>query len=108
MYEAPQVTIEGNRYVITDIETLVLRVRQRLIFVMAAQELISCLTHPEPRNQLLRCTVVPRSEAARPRPYIDIQTGKFSVRTAILFFCLESIEAKRVRECQGCYQFLSA
>ena len=102
-----EVNIEDNKYMLSDAGTLLLRARQRLIYVMAAQELISCLTHPKPHEQLWwYCSIVPRSEAARPIPYI--KEGKFSLRTPPLFSALEGIEIKRVNECQICYQFFWA
>jgi hypothetical protein len=107
-YNSPDIQIEDIRFAPTTNDLLIPRVRQRLIFLLAAQELISCLTHPDPHRQFMKCDVMPRSEAARPRPYIDKETGRFSLRTAILFFCLEGVEARRIRECQVCYQFFWA
>jgi hypothetical protein len=109
IYARSEVDIEDSKYILPNAESLLFRVRQRLIYVMAAQELISCLTHPKPQEQLLwHCHVVSRTESARPVPYIDKKEGRFSLRTPTLFYCLDGIEARRVRECQICYQFFWA
>jgi hypothetical protein len=88
-------------------ETLVRRIRQRLIFVMAAQELLSCLTHPNMQEQLNRTMITYHSDATRSIPYVN-REGKFDVIPPVLYSRLQGVEVSRIKECAVCYQIFWA
>jgi hypothetical protein len=90
---------------------LVLRIRQRLIFVLAAQELISCLTHREPQYQLLLRGVSRLPDATQADLYIVPEgkdKGTLAVSPPALYERLLGVEAARIRECPICFRFFWA
>jgi hypothetical protein len=92
-------------------EALGLRARQRLIFVLAAQEFLSCLAHPEHPRVLLSRRISRLSDATQARPYIIQEgpdKGKLALLPPILYQRLEGIEATRIRECPICYKIFWA
>jgi len=88
-------------------DTLVMRARQRLIFVLAVQELVSCIAHPERKLELYFCSIYRRSDAAQSRLYIT-REGKLAFTDPALFVHLKGVEATRIRECPICRNFFWA
>lgn len=88
---------------------LVLRVRQRLIFVLVAQEMLSWLTEPSPYSKNLPLYLYAwtyyLSDFTKTSPYVDPQTGKLKLKLPILFEPIIDVEASRIRECLYCYKF---
>lgn len=100
---------EQSHYVAA--KQLVLRVRQRLIFVLAANELLSCLTQPETWYQLLLRRLSRLHEATQADLYIVPEgkdKGKLAVSPPVLYECLLGVEAARIRECPICFRFFWA
>ena len=103
----------------TNAAYLLERARQRLIYVMAAQELLSCLTHPDAWNKvlfgrrvhLLSSLLQPRisilqTDAGEGRSKRKAQT--LMCRLPEIYLALEGIEADRIRECKVCYKIFWA
>ena len=81
--------------------TLIERVHQRLIYSLAALELLDCLTQENAKEGLRRLSITRLSDATYPRPYID-EKGRFELSPPILFYRLKGIEVFRIKECPVC------
>jgi hypothetical protein len=87
--------------------TLIKRVHQRLIYSLAALELLSCLTQVNAKQELRQLSITRLSDATYPRPYID-EEGRFELSLPILFYRLRGIEVFRIKECAVCYRIFWA
>lgn len=90
-------------------DILVVRVRQRLIFILAAQELLSFLTTPNTQKQhsWLYSRISHLSEFTGSNFYIDSE-GKFSIGTPVLYSYFIGIKVNRICECQVCNRYFWA
>jgi hypothetical protein len=106
------IAVGETRFSAVPLAELLERARQRMFFVLAVQETLSCLTHPEAWMQLLHHRRFSRlSDTTQGKLYIAQQgenKGHLAFRPPVLYASLIGIEATRIRECQICYDIFWA
>lgn len=106
------IAVGETQFFVVPLTELLERARQRMFFVLAVQETLSCLTHPDAWIQILHYRRFSRlSDTTQGKLYIAQQgenKGRLAFRPPVLYASLAGIEAARIRECQICYDLFWA
>jgi hypothetical protein len=107
----PEVESNGDSYSLIEPRRLYNQAHQRLVFIIAVQETLICLTHPQAWRQVLEGRKVSRLYDSESKLYIIQQgkdEGKLGLLTSPLYEPLLGVEASRIRECPICYKIFWA
>ncbi|HKA22640.1 MAG TPA: hypothetical protein VKN18_30490 [Blastocatellia bacterium] len=105
LFYTEEVNIAGRRYAVWASSELASRARDRLLFLLAAEETLRALDKSDAWMRLLRMNDSPLRIGAQARLYIaqiGDQKGKIAIHPPVLYERLEGVDAARIRECLIC------
>lgn len=95
-----------SKFISSGLLNLVNRARQRLLFVLAAEEVLNALSGPDTQERLNRARYVDQSGATRGHLYV--KDGEVKLSPPVLFSFVVGIDAARVRKCKVCENYFWA
>lgn len=95
-----------SKFVSSGLLNLVNRARQRLLFVLAAEEVLNALSGLDTQERLNRARYVDQSGATRGHLYV--KDGEVKLSPPVLFSFVVDIDATRVRKCKVCENYFWA
>ena len=85
---------------------LINRARQRLLFVLAAEEILDALSGPDTQEKLNHARYIDDSGATR--GYLYTRDGKVQLGPPVLFHFVVGVDSTRVRKCKVCENYFWA
>jgi hypothetical protein len=98
--------VGASKFLSSGLLNLVNRARQRLLFVLAAEEILNALSEPDTQERLNRAWYVDQSGATRGHLYV--KDGEVTLSPPVLFSFVVGVEASRVRKCKVCQNYFWA
>jgi predicted nucleic acid-binding Zn ribbon protein len=95
-----------SKFMSSGLLNLVNRARQRLLFVLAAEEVLNALSGPDTQERLNRARYVDQSGATRGHLYV--KDGEVKLSPPVLFSFVVGVDATRVRKCKVCENYFWA
>lgn len=95
-----------SKFMSSGLLNLVNRARQRLLFVLAAEEVLNALSASDTQERLNRARYVDQSGATRGHLYV--KDGEVKLSPPVLFSFVVGIDAAGVRKCKVCENYFWA
>ena len=95
-----------SKFMSSGLLNLVNRARQRLLFILAAEEVLNALSGVETQEQLNRARYI--DECGATRGHLYIKDGEVKLSPPVLFSFVVGIDATRVRKCKVCENYFWA
>ena len=105
-YDRRNYEIGDDKFRSSGLFNLINRARQRLLFVMAAEEILDALSGPDSQEKLNRARYVDSSGATR--GYLYVKNGQVQIGPPVLFHFVVGIDATPVRKCKVCENYFWA
>ena len=98
--------VSESKFMSSGLLNLVNRARQRLLFVLAAEEVLNALSGPDTQERLNRARYIDQSGATRGHLYV--KDGEVKLSPPVLFSFVVGVDATRVRKCKVCEDYFWA
>jgi hypothetical protein len=101
--------VRGEEYDEMSLPILIDRAKERFVFILAAEELLDALVHPEPATKLNGGLYYREAGAGAPYDYLfSVEHGEIKYEPPLLFSLIKDVDVRRVRRCSVCENYFWA